>query len=166
MKKVFAVLVSLVLLLAYFPAQAAPSPLRLETLMYRLLTRAPLFYIELEEPELMSKSADINSVLFSMSRYLITFNTDTMLVHSAGILDQPETEERVLWATLLINCLEEDEATFNSRSADDAFKAAGELLTKLIPYHFIGQTYRSEAGFDYFLIDTDKYTFSALFPKE
>ena len=111
---------------------------------------------------MLSKDQGINSVFYLMSGFMIVCDSNTMLVHSANITTQPDTEERVTRTGLLINCLEMDDIQFSSLSTDEAFKQAVEMLKSVISTSIRGKLYVSPHGYEYMVTNTENYSISAI----
>lgn len=163
MKKLISLLltVSIVFLLSSTYSEAT-VPLRYEILLYRLLTRAPHFGVALEEPFLMSFNKGNNTIFYKMSGFLILCNPDDMLVHSANITVQPDSEKGLVRTALLVNCLEMDDAQYARMTTDEAFKDAIELIKSAISTSLRGNTFTSEKGYEYLLTNITDYSISVM----
>lgn len=157
MKRIIASLLVALILTASsisYSDSTAPDPIDINTLIYRLSSRAHLFDIIVEDPTTNSINDKKGLLLFS--GFIITYNIQTGYVQSATLVSNTEKEDGVKRYIALVSSVEIGDVEFYRRGYADAASKVIELYKKILESYNDGHDYYvSPSGYNY--MPTDEF---------
>lgn len=157
MKRIVASLLVALILTASsisYADSTAPDPIDINTLIYRLSSRAHLFDIIVEDPTTNSIN-DRKGLLF-FSGFIITYNIQTGYVQSATLVSNTEKEDGVKRYIVLVSSVEIGDVEFYRRGYAEAASKVIELYKKILESYNDGHDYYvAPSGYNY--MPTDEF---------